>query len=344
MSFKFTKCPENPILKANPENEWENLCVLNPGCVYKDGYFWLFYRAAADNEAHIISLGLAKSKDGVHFERCFDKPILTADKQGPDGNGIEDPRVVEMNGTFYMTYATRPHPSGRYWLKVNRDNFYFLPHKPVDAPLCHKKYNTTTNLAMSEDLVNWYKCGRMTDSRHDDRDVFIFPEKINGKYVMLSRSQNRVGEEYGCKVPSIWISYSEDLLEWDNYKLLCTPKEYWESKKIGGSTPPIKTDKGWLVLYHGVEDKERGEYKVGALLLDLQNPEKIIARTKEPIMEPDQDYECSGFYAGCVFPTGIVNLDGTLYVFYGAGDKYCCQATCKLDELLDYLINECSCD
>ncbi|MEE0945999.1 MAG: glycosidase [Acutalibacteraceae bacterium] len=342
--MKFNKCPENPILKPNPENEWEALCVLNPACVYKDGYFWLMYRAAADNEEHIISIGLAKSKDGIHFERCFDKPILTANKYGPDGNGMEDPRVIEMNGTYFMTYASRPHPSGRYWLHVNRKNYSVFESDPVDAPKWYKDYNTTTNLAMSNDLVNWYKCGRMTDSRHDDRDVFIFPEKIGGKYVMLSRSHNRVGEEYGCKVPSIWISYSDDILEWDNYKLLCTAEQEWEGKKIGGSTPPVKTDKGWLVLYHGVEDKEKGKYRVGALLLDLENPEKIIARTKEPLMEPEEEYECSGPYAGCVFPTAAINMDGTLYIYYGAGDRYCCLATCDLDELVNYLVDECSID
>ena len=190
--------------------------------------------------------------------------------------------------------------------------------------------------------VHWKKLGKMTDSRHDNRDTYIFPEKINGKYVMLSRPQNWVCDKYGCKVPSIWISYSDDLLEWDNYKLLCTAQEDWEAKKIGGSTPPIKTDKGWLVLYHGIDAKKlHGDYCVGALLLDLNNPEKILARTKEPIMVPEHDYETKGFYSGCVFPTGAVVVEDTLYVYYGAGDKYCCQATCKLNELLDYLIVEC---
>lgn len=343
--MKFKKCPENPILVANEKNSWESLCVLNPACIYDKGYFWLFYRAAGDDDAHIISIGLAKSKDGVHFERCFDRPILSPSKEGPEGNGMEDPRVVKIGDIYYMTYASRPAPSGKYWIKgVRRDDYLRFKPMPDFAPTALKAFNTVTYLAMSDDMVNWYKCGRITDSRHDDRDVFIFPEKIGGKYVMLSRSQNRVGEEYGCKVPSIWISYSDDLLEWDNYKMLCTAEEPWEAKKIGGSTPPIKTDKGWLVLYHGVEDKVRGEYKVGALLLDLENPEKILARTKEPIMYPEYEYEKSGFYGGCVFPTGAFAVDGTLYVYYGASDKYCCQATCDLNELLDYLVNECSVD
>lgn len=345
ISMKLNKCPENPILVANDKNDWESLCVLNPACIYEDGYFWLFYRAAGSDKEHIISIGLAKSKDGIHFERCFDHPILTAAPNGPEGNGMEDPRVIKMDGVYYMTYASRPSPSGQYWIPgVRREDYFPFDPMPESAPEFMKKYNTVTYLAMSDDLINWYKCGRMTDSRHDDRDVFIFPEKINDKYVMLSRSYNRVGEEYGCDVPSIWISYSDDLLEWHNYKLLCVPKEEWEAQKIGGSTPPIKTDKGWLLLYHGVENKPRGEYRVGAMLLDLDNPEKIIARTKKPIMQAEEDYERNGFYGGCVFPTGAFVIDKTLYVYYGASDKYCCQATCDVNELLDYLLTECKCD
>lgn len=345
MSFKLDKCPENPILTAKEDSDWEKLGVLNPACVYEDGTFWMFYRAAADDEEHTISLGLAKSTDGVHFERCFDHPILSPSKDGPDGNGVEDPRVVKMNGWYYMTYAARSFPTGKYWLPKDQRRDYFYDPAPLDGPRSIVTNDSITYLAISKDMVNWRKLGRMTDSRHDDRDAFIFPEKVNGKYVMLSRSQNRVGEEYGCKVPSIWISYSDDLLEWDNYKLLCTAKEDWEAKKIGGSTPPIKTDKGWLFLYHGVAAKEEGgDYCVGAMLLDLDNPEKILARTKEPIMVPEHSYETEGFYCGCVFPTGAVVVEDTLYVYYGSADKYCCQATCKLSELLNYLVEECGFD
>lgn len=341
--MKLNKCSENPILTAKEGSLWEDLCVLNPACIYEDGYFYLFYRAAGNDEKHIISIGLAKSKDGVHFERCFDKPILSPREGDPEGNGMEDPRVIKIDGIYYMTYASRPYPTGKFWLpNVRREDYCSFKTLPDSAPASIRNCNTITYLAMSDDMVNWHRCGRLTDSRHEDRDVLIFPEKINDKFVMLSRSHNRVGEEYGCDVPSIWISYSDDLLEWDNYKLLCTAKESWEAKKIGGSTAPIKTDKGWLVLYHGVEDKQRGEYKVGALLLDLNDPEKILARTKEPIMIPEYDYETKGLYSGCVFPTGAVVVDETLYVYYGAADKYCCQATCNINEFVEYLINECA--
>ena len=114
----------------------------------------------------------------------------------------------------------------------------------------------------------------------------------------------------------------------------------WEDKKIGAGTPPIKTKDGWLVLYHGVSKKDDA-YRVGAILLDLNNPYKIIARTKDFLMEPEEEYETNGYYNGCVFPTAVVPHEGSLYIYYGAGDKVICLATVNEEELLKYLKEEC---
>lgn len=108
---------------------------------------------------------------------------------------------------------------------------------------------------------------------------------------------------------------------------------------MGGGTPPIKTEYGWFMLYHGVDEK--GIYRVGAVLMDLENPRKIIARTKDFLMEPEHDYETCGIYEGCVFPTGTVVKDGTLYVYYGTADTYIGLATANFEELLQYLMTEC---
>jgi len=170
----------------------------------------------------------------------------------------------------------------------------------------------------------------------DDRDVILFPEKVDGKYVLLNRPKEWIGEAYGCDYPSIWISYSDDLMEWDEFKLLAKGEFGWE-RKIGGSTPPLKTDEGWLTLYHGVDDQ--GVYRVGAMLLDLDNPSRVIARAADYIMEPEHDYEWEGFYKGCVFPTGNVIVGDTLYVYYGGADKYCCVATCSVRELLNFVLS-----
>lgn len=336
--MKLSKYEKNPILSKNPENYWENLCVLNPAVWYeeKDKTFYMLYRAAGDDEKHYIYLGLATSKDGYNFKRESDKPVLSPDFNGADGGCVEDPRLVKFGDFYFVTYASRPYPPGRYWIS-GTESFIDAPEV---GPEFLKTNNSLTYLAISRDLKTFKKLGRITDSRLDDRDVILFPEKVNGKFVKLSRPMQWYGDKYGCKIPSIWISFSDDLMEWDNYSLLMTGQEWWEDKKVGGSTPPIKTEYGWFHLYHGVSTKDNG-YRVGAVLLDLKDPTKIIARTRNFIMEPEYEYETEGYYNGCVFPTGNVVVDDTLYVYYGAADKYVCAATAKFSDLLKYLAEEC---
>ena len=331
--MKLKKYEGNPILKANPKNDWESLCVLNPAAWYEDGTFYLLYRAAGNDKTHFIHLGLATSKDGYNFTRCFDHPVFSPDTNGSDGGCIEDPRIVKFGDTYYVTYAARAYAPGQYWAKDWKSTYT----PPTEAPHFIAKNNTLTHLALTKDFINYKRLGRITDSRLDNRDVILFPEKVNGKYVLLSRPMEWFGEKYGCENPSIWISFSDDMMEWKDHKLLYSGQEEWENKKVGGSTPPLKTEKGWLALYHGV-NKNDGAYRVGALLLDLIDPTKILAKTKEFIMEPEYEFETSGYYNSCVFPTGNVIVGDTLYVYYGAADKYCCAATCSVSELLDYLL------
>jgi len=334
--MKLTKYANNPILKAIPDNDWENLCVLNPAVIYdqKNQEFVMLYRAAGDTLEHFIYLGLAKSKDGIHFERQSNKPWMAPIYDGEDGGGVEDPRLIEYKGTYYITYASRPYAPGRYWLHEPKP--WFNP--PVDSPVFLQWNNTVTYLAYTNDFKSYKRLGRITDARDDDRDVYLFPERIMGKFARISRPMNACGEGYPNESPAIWISFSDDMMEWKDRQLLMKGEFDWESKKIGGSCPPIKTPYGWFMIVHGVS-KSDDSYRVGAVLLDLEDPTKILARTKTPIMEPDLDYEKTGFYNGCVFPTGNVVKDGVLYVYYGAADKYVCVATADFEELLQDMIN-----
>jgi len=332
--MKLQRVKENPILKPNPNNAWEELCVLNPAVIFNedDNKFYMFYRCAANDKKHTMSLGLATSTDGVNFVRYSDKPILTGDEGGLDEGGIEDPRIVKMGSYYYLTYASRVFHSGQYW----RDDKEYFGFQPEHGPRSLIYNNTLTHLAVSKDLIHWKKLGRITDPRFDDRDVVIFPDKVSGKYAMLSRGMERCGEGYPNKNPAIYISYSDDLQIFDNYKLLMQGETEWESFKIGASCPPLKTEDGWLFIYHGVSEKD-SKYRVGVALLDLDNPEKILYRTKNYIFEPEEEFETNGYYSGCVFPTGIVNRDGKLFIYYGAGDKVIGVATCMLDELLKFV-------
>ena len=337
--MKLNKYEGNPILSPN-DNDWECRCVLNPGVVYdeENKKFIMLYRAAGNDEAHIIRCGLAESKDGIHFERMSDKPVLESSRNEMDGGCIEDPRIVKMDGLYYVVYASRAYAPGQYWVPgaacpyITKDELY-----DKNLPYLARTNETASYLAVTKDFRNYKRLGRITHTKADNRDVIIFPEKVNGKYVILSRPKYPATEQ--VKMPSIWISFVDDLLDYYEAKLLITGQEWWETSRIGAGTPPIKTEKGWFMLYHGVDDK--GFYRIGALLMDLEDPSKIIARTKNYIMEPEYEYETSGLYNGCVFPTGTVVLDDTLYVYYGTADKHIGLATACFSELVDELFENC---
>lgn len=330
----LTKYKNNPILTKNPKNKWEELCVLNPAVIrHDDGKFYMLYRAAGNDKQHYIYLGLAISEDGINFVRQSNEPLIRPDVNGADGGGVEDPRLVKIEDYYFLTYASRPFAPGQYW----REDKQYFGFQPKAGPKTLIYNDTQTHLAVSKDLVHWKKLGRITDSREDDRDVVIFPETINGKYVKISRAMGKCGEGFTNPNPAMWISYSNDLLEWGEEELLYQGIEEWEDAKCGASCPPVKTEKGWLLIYHGVSKKDKN-YRVGAMLLDLKDPKKIIARTRGFLMEPEFPFETDGFYSGCVFPTGIVEKDDEYFIYYGAGDQCICLATCKKKELINAIL------
>lgn len=338
ISITLKKYEGNPVLSPKPENEWESLVTCNPGVWYEDGKFYMLYRAAGNDQEHVIRFGLATSTNGKDFKRISDQPVFSPSENGPDMGAVEDPRIVKFKDEFYITYAYRPYAPGQYW-NFGHDEIR-LPEVSEDAPAVLKFNIANSGLALTKDFRNFRRLGRITKSHLDDRDVILFPEKINGQYAMLHRPKSWVGSAYGCEHPSIWITFSDDLMVWENKSqlLLSGIAGTWE-EKIGGSTPPLRTKDGWLIIYHGVENGGKGYYRVGAALLDLQDPRIVKHRLPDFIMEPEFDYELEGYYKGCVFPTGNMIIDDILYIYYGAADKYVGLATCEVNTLLKALKN-----
>lgn len=331
--MKLKKYENNPVLCPNPAHSWENLVTTNPAAWYDEEQdrVILLYRAAGDDENHEVNIGLAASRDGIHFERAFDHPIFPKYEGSWDQGSVEDPRMVKMGDYYYITYAAVPLFPGRYWLGDRRRGDAF----PPEAPFILRRNETRTGLAITKDFKTIYRPGYMTDATVDDRDVILFPEKVNGKFVVLHRPMTWVGPEYGTEHPAIWISFCDDLLEHHQLTLLAKARYDWEDK-IGGSAPPIKTPYGWFMLYHAVgPDKQ---YRVGAMLLDLNDPRIVLHRTPEPILEPEHPYEMEGIYKGICFPCGNFVKDGELYVYYGGADQYVGLATCNFEELLQHLL------
>jgi beta-1,2-mannobiose phosphorylase / 1,2-beta-oligomannan phosphorylase len=333
---KLRRFEGNPILSPNPANSWEDLAVFNPAAWYDEaeGEVKLLYRAAESHPEYKCYFGLAVSKDGYRFERVSDEPVLSPSVDGFDAATIQDPRIVKIDGWYYVTYACRHYPFGQFW-KPDEER-YFPPDRPEDFPRFLRKNATLTGLALTKDFKTWIRAGTMTNPLLDDRDVILFPEKIKDQYVMLHRPLEVVGPQFEIEHPSIWISKSDDMLGFRSSELLAKQKFDWESGKIGVNTPPIRTEHGWLILYHAVGDDLF--YRLGAMLLDLNDPAIVTHRTRDWIMQPEEDYEIEGFYRGVVFPCGKVVIGDTLFVYYGGGDKYCALATCPLQELIDDLL------
>jgi len=340
--MKLKKHELNSIVRPTKKNKWESKATFNCGTAYKDGLIHLLYRAVGEDDNYISRLGHAFSRDGTKFKQN-DKPVFSPMEEY-ERWACEDPRITEINNTFYITYVALSKPS------------------------CDGGGPPRTALVTTTDFKSYERLGIITPDGADDRDTVLFPEKINGKYVMLHRPHNwskkyvhnENGElylqvngtvdpvkkiikwpieeklNYFPEKPSIWIAYSNNIQDWFGHKVIMEPRENWESEKIGAGTPPIKTDKGWLLIYHGVGyDNGIKKYKAGAALLDLNDPSIVIARTKEPILKPEKDYEIFGDVPNVVFPEGSAIIGEELHVYYGAADTTCCLATCNLEELIN---------
>jgi predicted GH43/DUF377 family glycosyl hydrolase len=338
--MKLTRYEGNPILQAHPTNAWEDLAVFNPAAWFDEtqGEVLLLYRTAESQREYKCWFGLARSKDGYHFERVSSEPVLSPSGDGFDGATIQDPRIIKMGDWFYVTYACRHYPFGQFWIPEVRKQ-YVVPDCPPEFPHYLRTNATLTGLAMTKDFRTWIRAGWLTDPLLDDRDVILFPEKVNGKFVMLHRPLEWIGPKYGTDHACAWIKFADDLLGFPcaPSRLLIKNRYPWEAFKLGINIPPIKTQHGWFTIYHAVGPDKF--YRLGALLLDLKDPSKVLHRTPDWLMQPETDYEIEGFYRGVCFPCGAVVIKGILFVYYGAGDKSCALATCDFESLLTHLLS-----
>ena len=336
--MKLQRFKGNPILRPNPKNKWESIVTTNPGAWYdkESGKVFMLYRAAGNDVGHRIHFGLAVSTDGYRFKRVSDRPAFSPSKDGFDAGCVEDPRIVKIGDYFYITYATRPYEPGQYWLPIEK-NMHRVPERPAEFPHSLRTNWTATGLALTKDFKTYKRAGRLTNPMLDDRDAIIFPEKINGKFAMIHRPMSWIGKDYGTDHPAMWISFSDDLLTFTKSTMLAKAKNSTWETNLGGNTPPIRTKHGWLIIYHAVGPDWL--YRLGAMLLDLDDPSKVIHRTPEWILQPEEEYEVKGYYNGVVFPCGAVVIDNTFFVYYGGADKYVGLATCSLDALLKHLLS-----
>ena len=242
----------------------------------------------------ISHLRLARSLDGVHFT-VDEAPFIRPDCE-LEGFGCEDARITQISDTYYINYT---------------------------AVSIH---GITTALATTKDFVQVEKHGSIFVT--ENRDVCIFPEKIGGKYYALVRPVPRqIGQA------KMWMSASEDLLHWGEFTPLDMPRFPWDAARNGGGAVPIRTEEGWLVLYHGA-DRESNRYSMGAMLLALDDPRKVLAISREPVLYATEPYETTGFYPNVVFSCGAFLQDGVVHMYYGGADRVMALARAELKQLL----------
>ncbi len=305
---RFERAPENPILAPDPGRPWETKAVFNPAAILIDGRVHLLYRAMGNDNTSV--LGHASSRDGIHFDDRDPSPAYVPRasfemKLVPNGNsGCEDPRITRIDDTIYMCYTAF---DGR--------------HSPQVA---------LTSILVDKFLKKqweWAPPVIISPSAFDDKDACIFPEKVGENYIIF----HRIGDNIDIAFTPTLDFTGETTLEEQQW--LERRDGFWDGRKVGVAAPPIKTDKGWILIYHGVSESS-GIYRVGAALLDLKDPSKIIGRTDYPLFEPQMPYEKNGQVANVVFPCGNVLMGDRIFIYYGGADTVVGVASIEVASLL----------
>lgn len=329
------------IILEKTDNPFESKAVLNPCCVEVDGITKMFYRAV-DQQGR-SSIGYAELKDNKTIKRC-DHPILFPENEY-EKVGLEDPRIVYFEGVYYLFYTAFDGMSARVAYATSPDLITFTKKGVISTGTLYKDARIFFEKLPQKEKYLYYQAEAEyfhgPQAKVWDKDAFIFPKKINNRLALIHRIK-----------PSIQISY------FDSFNDLAS-EDYWiEQLKdlekhtvldpgptdlfVGGGCPPIETKYGWLMIYHrviGHEDRWQGQriYSAGAMLLDLDDPQKITHRLSDPLFVPTEDWELRGDVDTVVFPTGAIVRNGRLYIYYGAADRLIACKSIDLQGLMDEL-------
>ncbi len=289
------RCPDNPIVGLD-DLPFRCSDIWNAGVVHHNGEYLLLLTIEALEGRH--SVYGARSKNGIDFT-IDPGPLMTPVDDGPgrmyESFGIRDPRITPLNGCYYITYVA----DGDHGLRLG--------------------------LARTQDFQVVERLGYV--SQVDVKNGALFPRKIGGNFLMLSRPDAG---------GSIWLNYSSDLDFWGGHEAVMTPRGgYWDTTRIGAAAPPIEIDLGWLLIYYGQKQTSAGPLvRLGAAVLDRDDPARVLARSNIPILSPREKYERVGDVPNVVFSCGALLEDDEVIVYYGASDSCICRGSAPLEEIL----------
>ena len=340
----MTEVKKEGILLTKTDLEFENEGVLNPAVMREGDSVHLFYRAVRNG--NYSSIGYCRLDGPLTVAERWDKPFMVPESEY-ESHGVEDARIVKIDDLFYMTYTGYDGTNARGALATSKDLWHFTKQGIIVPPITYAEF---VFLAESAGKVNenYYRNHKFYYQATDpekkmmlwDKNVIFFPRRINGKLVFLHRI--RPGIQIVC------INSIKDLTKefWGNYFLnlqehiVLDPIYKHESSYIGSGCPPIETEYGWLLIYHGVEETDKGRvYSACATLLDLNDPSKELARLPHALFSPEYEWELYGEVNNVVFPTGTALFGNTLFIYYGAADSYIACASLCLSSLLSELVS-----
>ncbi len=338
------KVKKEGVILRSTKLKFESKAVLNPTCFKKGSYVHMFYRAVRKNGVSCI--GYCKLKGPLEVVERAKHPILCPEFNYDKG-GLEDPRITFMNGTYYLIYTVYDGKNARAAYATSKDLKNFKKQTVITPDITYDEAENLFRHSREEHgklkdqyffFESYFKDKVGQDVLLWEKDVMLFPKKIKGKYALLHRI-----------LPDMQIIYFNDFKDltlhyWKNYlrhlsQYIVLGSKYWyESRNVGGGATPIETKKGWLLIYHAVEDTNEGRiYRASAVLLDKKNPLKLIGRLKEPLFSPEEKWEKKGNVSNVVFPTGTAVFGKKLYIYYGAADARIAAASVNLHELLGEL-------
>lgn len=328
------------IILEKTEREFECQGVYNPGCIEIDGITQMFYRAV--DSKNISSVGYCQLVNNKVVKR-EDHPIIFSENPY-ESMGVEDPRVVFFEGTYYLFYSAYDGHESSVAYATSSDLVNFKKMGIITPRLTWDEAEDIFRGAhVKEEYRHFEALFKDTEGRKVllwEKDACLFPKKINGKFALLHRimpgMQIIYFDDFSQLTEGFWKSYLKDLGKF----VVLDPLYPFESEKIGMGAPPMETSEGWLLITQGVEDTPDGLiYHAGAALLDLENPLKVIGRLKEPLFSPKEEWEKIGRVNNVVFPSGAIVKEDTLFIYYGAADTVIGAKSLILSSLLSELKN-----
>ena len=310
--WHFKRYSKNPTISPISENKWESKATFNPATIELKGKVHILYRALSEDNTSV--LGYAMSKDGFNIDERLSEPVYVpredfeTKKIENANSGCEDPRLTKIDNNIYNCYTA---------------------FDGIGPPRVAVSYISEKDFLAKN--WNWSKPFLITPQGMDDKDTCLLPDKFKEGYFVLHRMGGEICGDFLRN-----LDFKEELLD-KCIRIIGPRKNKWDSWKVGIGAPPIKTKHGWLLLYHGVS-LDHSTYRLGAVLLDLKDPAIVLARSADPIFEPEEKYEKEGIVNNVVFPCGMIVKKGDLFIYYGGADKVVGVATMKLDVIVGALL------